>query len=105
MTTPEPTQEEIRVTKNTNLKINTLFGLASCIVVACLAVVVIMTDINEFAKGIITLVLGRFLGYMDNIYNFELGTQTRSSITKDKTIEELAKTTVPAGVITLKDKL
>ena len=46
--------------------------------------------INEYVKGIFTLVLGRFLGYLDNIYNFEFGS-TRSSRTKDVTIEQLSK--------------
>lgn len=30
-------------------------------------------DINDYAKGIITLVLGRFLGYTDQIFQFEFG--------------------------------
>lgn len=47
------------------------------------------SSINEYVKGIFTLVLGRFLGYLDNIYNFEFGT-TRSSRQKDTTIEKLS---------------
>lgn len=30
-------------------------------------------DLPEYAKGIITLVLGRFLGYCDQIFQFEFG--------------------------------
>lgn len=47
-------------------------------------------SINEYMKGIFTLVLGRFLGYLDNIYNFEFGS-TRASKTKDATIENLTR--------------
>ena len=47
-------------------------------------------SINEYMKGIFTLVLGRFLGYLDNIYNFEFGT-TRNNRTKDATIEQLSR--------------
>lgn len=47
-------------------------------------------DINEYMKGIFTLVLGRFLGYLDTIYSFEFGT-TRSSKGKDESIAALAK--------------
>lgn len=47
-------------------------------------------SINEYVKGIFTLVLGRFLGYLDNIYNFEFGT-TRNNRTKDATIEQLSR--------------
>jgi hypothetical protein len=46
--------------------------------------------VNEYLKGIVTLVLGRFLGYLDNIYNFEFGS-TRSSKAKDLTIEQLSR--------------
>jgi len=47
-------------------------------------------SINEYMKGIFTLVLGRFLGYLDNIYNFEFGS-TRTSKAKDATIENLTR--------------
>lgn len=55
--------------------------------VAVICVLVYLTwkdgSINEYVKGIITLVLGRFLGYLDNIYNFEFGT-TRGSALKSE---------------------
>ena len=47
-------------------------------------------DLNEWAKGSITLLLGRFLGYLDNIYAFEYGT-TRNNRSKDETIKNLSK--------------
>jgi len=53
-------------------------------------VVITSPDLNEYEKGIITLVLGRMLGYVDAIYNFEFGT-TRSSKAKDDTINKLTK--------------
>ena len=45
--------------------------------------------LTEYVKGIVTLVLGRFLGYLDNIYSFEFGT-TRGSKDKDDTIKQLS---------------
>ena len=55
------------------------------VVVICVLVYLTWKDggINEYVKGIITLVLGRFLGYLDNIYNFEFGT-TRGSALKSE---------------------
>lgn len=47
-------------------------------------------NLNDYVKGIVTLVLGRFLGYLDGIYQFEFGT-TRSSRTKDDTINKLTR--------------
>lgn len=46
-------------------------------------------DLNEYVKGVMTFLLGRFTGYLDNIYNFEFGT-TRSSKSKDDTITNLS---------------
>ena len=55
------------------------------VVVICVLVYLTWKDgeITEYVKGIITLVLGRFLGYLDNIYNFEFGT-TRGSALKSE---------------------
>lgn len=73
-----------------NWRADIMFGLA--VAVICWLVYSIWKDptINEFMKGIITLVLGRFLGYLDSIYNFEFGT-TRGSQSKDTTIQQLSK--------------
>lgn len=73
-----------------NWRPDVMFLLA--VLVTCGLVWVVWQDstINEYVKGIFTLVLGRFLGYLDNIYNFEFGS-TRSSKTKDETINSLSK--------------
>jgi hypothetical protein len=68
-----------------------LLTLALLIVIGCLAVTVWNKVDDEFAKGVLTLVLGRMLGYVDLGYNFEFGT-TRSSSRKDETIQDLTKT-------------
>lgn len=72
----------------TNSRANTMFFLA--VVMVGLLVWIVWKDqnINEYVKGIFTLVLGRFLGYLDNIYSFEFGT-TRGSKEKDETIKQL----------------
>jgi hypothetical protein len=65
-----------------NRRADAMFVLAVSVI--CLIVWVVWSDpnISEFVKGIVTLVLGRFLGYLDNIYNFEFGS-TRGSQSKD----------------------
>lgn len=72
-----------------NYRADVMFVLA--VTVICSLVYLIWKDpnINEFMKGVVTLVLGRFLGYLDNIYSFEFGT-TRGSQNKDTTINTLA---------------
>lgn len=72
-----------------NFRVNALASAAFIVVILCVAVTVFMTVEDEFAKGIITLVLGRFLGYVDNVYSFEFGT-TRGAKTKDDVIMNLS---------------
>jgi hypothetical protein len=71
-----------------NSRANLMFFLAVCTVVGLVWIVWKDQDVNEYVKGIFTLVLGRFLGYLDNIYSFEFGT-TRGSRDKDDTIKSL----------------
>lgn len=72
-----------------NYRADSMYVLA-VLLIAALVWAVLTSEMDEYAKGIITLVLGRFLGYLDNIYNYEFGT-TRVSRTKDSTIESLSK--------------
>ena len=68
-----------------------LMLLLAVLVTVCLVLLVWRDPtVNEYLKGIVTLVLGRFLGYLDNIYNFEFGS-TRSNKIKDATIEQLSR--------------
>lgn len=73
-----------------NTRANVMFFLAVCMIGALVYIVWKDPGINEYVKGIFTLVLGRFLGYLDNIYSFEFGT-TRGSKQKDETIEKLSQ--------------
>ena len=71
-----------------NYRADTMYVLA-VVIICALVYFVLKSELDEYAKGIITLVLGRFLGYLDNIYNFEFGT-TRASKNKDETIKTLS---------------
>lgn len=73
-----------------NYRADFMFFLAVLVIIGIAAAIWNSPDLNEYTKGIATLILGRFLGYLDNIYNFEFGS-TRSSKTKDSTIEQLTK--------------
>ena len=71
-----------------NYRADTMYLLAVA-VIGLLVWAVLGSNMDEYGKGIITLVLGRFLGYLDNIYNFEFGS-TRSNKDKDVAIKALA---------------
>lgn len=73
-----------------NYRADVLAGLAVCVVLAITYMVWKDPNIPEFMKGIVTLLMGRFLGYLDQIYQFEFGS-TRSNKTKDETINRLTK--------------
>jgi hypothetical protein len=73
-----------------NYRADGMFVLAVAMISGLVWLVWKDPSINEYMKGIFTLVLGRFLGYLDNIYNFEFGS-TRASKSKDATIENLSR--------------
>ena len=73
-----------------NYRANGLAAGAGFLIILCLALAVWQSDMDENAKAIITLVLGRALGWVDQIFGFEFGTN-RSSQTKDNTINNLTK--------------
>lgn len=73
-----------------NWRADLMLLLAVLVTVALVLLVWRDPGVNEFLKGIVTLVLGRFMGYLDSIYNFEFGS-TRSSKAKDVTIEQLSR--------------
>ncbi len=72
-----------------NSRANTMLAAAGLMVVVVTFIVIWESNLNEYAKGILTLVLGRALGYVDQGFNFEFGT-TRSSGKKDDIIHTLS---------------
>jgi hypothetical protein len=73
-----------------NYRATSLVAAAMAIVVVCLAVVIWQSDLNEFAKGAVTLILGRALGWIEQVFSFEFGT-TRNSAVQQQTINNLSK--------------
>jgi hypothetical protein len=73
-----------------NYRANVMAGTAILLVIVCLFIVVWTSALDEYAKGVITLILGRTLGWVEQIFSFEFGT-TRSSKNKDVTISNLTK--------------
>jgi len=78
-------EEKFKIYKGTALIV-----LAYIMVITCLVVTIAYSGLGEYAQGTLTLILGRFLGYVDSAYQFEFGS-TRTSQTKDETISRLSK--------------
>ena len=72
-----------------NHRANVLAGAALLLVIVCMLVVVWGSDMNEYGKLTLSLVLGRALGWVDQLFSFEFGT-TRASKAKDETISRLS---------------
>lgn len=81
---------EIQKIKGGNSRADILAGLAVLTVIACLSVVVMVSDIDDFAKGVITMICGRALGWVEQVFSFDFGS-TRSNKVKDETINKLSK--------------
>ncbi len=64
-----------------------MVAFTTIIVILCLTAW--NSNMDDYAKGIITLILGKFLGYVDQVYAYDFNT-TRSSTTKDATIATLS---------------
>lgn len=73
-----------------NHRANALAAGAGILVIFCLFIVVWAANMDDFAKATITLILGRSLGWIEQIFSFEFGT-TRANKTKDDTINNLTK--------------
>jgi len=72
-----------------NYRANVLVAAALLLVVLCLAIVIWMSNADDFAKATISLILGRALGWVEQLFSFEFGT-TRSNKAKDDTISKLS---------------
>lgn len=72
-----------------NHRANVLAGAALLLVIVCMLVVVWGSDMNEYGKLTLSLVRGRALGWVDQLFSFEFGT-TRASKAKDDTISKLS---------------
>jgi hypothetical protein len=73
-----------------NWRASMLVAMAVFLVLLCMAIMVWHADTNDFVKATITLILGRALGWVEQVFSFEFGT-TRSSAAKDVTISNLSK--------------
>lgn len=82
---------DVELTKagNPNYRANVMASLAALTVLLCLMVVVWVSEMDDFAKATLTLITGRALGWVEQVFNFEYGTN-RTSQKKDDTINKLA---------------
>ena len=51
-----------------------LVGISVVVVFSILGIVVLVPTLSEYAKGVLTAILGLFSGQLANVFNFEFGT-------------------------------
>lgn len=71
-----------------NWRADSIYFLSVLVILLIVWIIWQTPGLDEFVKATLTLILGRFLGYLDQIASFEFGT-TRSSQKKDDTIKTL----------------
>lgn len=68
-----------------NYRADVLVTVSVLVVFTILGVVILAEDLNEYAKGALTTILGVFLNQLTNVFSFEFGT-TRKEETKQAEI-------------------
>lgn len=57
-----------------NYRADFLVGISVIVVFSILGIVVLVPSLSEYAKGVLTAILGTFAGQLANVFNFEFGT-------------------------------
>jgi len=73
-----------------NNRANALVFFSGALILILLAVCVWISPLDEYVKGIVTLIIGRASGWLDQAFNFDFGT-TRNNRTKDETINAMSR--------------
>lgn len=79
-----------------NYRADILVAVSILVVFTILGVVILAPDINEYAKGSLTTILGVFLNQLTNVFSFEFGS-TRKDEAKQTEIFKQYTTTAPSG--------
>jgi hypothetical protein len=89
--TQDARARDVRLTEagHVNARANILAAGAVTLVIGCLLITVWASAMDDFAKATITLICGRALGWVEQVFSFEFGT-TRANKTKDDTINKLS---------------
>lgn len=82
--------EIVKATGERNKRADAMIGGAAVCLVVLMVIVVWNSDFDDFQKSTLSLILGRALGYIDQVFQFEFGT-TRTSKKKDESIERLTR--------------
>lgn len=62
-----------------NYRADVLVVVSVLVVFTILCVVILVSDLNEYAKGMLTTILGVFLNQITNVFSFEFGTTRKES--------------------------
>lgn len=81
---------EVIKASGSNVRANLMASAACSLVLICLVVVIWSSALDDFAKATVTLICGRALGWVEQVFSFEFG-YTRASAKKDDTIKNLSK--------------
>lgn len=71
-----------------NYRADALVVVSVLIILTILGIVTLVEDLNEYAKGSLTTILGVFLNQLTNVFSFEFGTTRKSDESNTKLIND-----------------
>lgn len=74
-----------------NYRADFLVAISVIVVFVILAVVIMVADLNEYAKGALTTILGVFLNQLTNVFAFEFGTTRKTEDTQNQVLKDYIK--------------
>lgn len=74
-----------------NYRSDFLVGISVVVVFTILLVVILVQDLNEYAKGALTTILGVFLNQLTNVFAFEFGTTRKDEDKQTKILNDYIK--------------
>lgn len=80
-----------------NYRADILVGVTVLIIATILVVVVLAEDLDEYAKGVLTTILGVFLNQLTNVFSFEFGTTRKDEAKNTEAFKQMVGTNGTAG--------
>lgn len=82
---------ELRKLSKHNYRADFLVGITVAIILIIIAIVVWSSQLDEFAKGALTTILGVFLNQLVSIFQFEFGATRKGEDSQTKIVNEYLK--------------
>lgn len=80
-----------------NYRGDVLVAVTVLVVFTILIVVIMAPNLDEYAKGVLTTILGVFLNQLTNVFSFEFGTTRKEEAKNTEAFKQLSNTSTSTG--------